>query len=180
MKIKIVSCWNSSKVLLCGEYESVKDCLEKNRGVNLRGAYLRGANLQGANLCGADLRGADLRGADLRGADLRGAYLRGADLCGADLRRAYLRGADLEGANLEGAKNYSEHHSFFQEVIKQQKVETFTANEWVCIGQICIHSLCWVSIKKRFDETAMGVFKKLSAVGFDEWEKVYASKKEEE
>jgi hypothetical protein len=116
MKIKIVSCWNSSKVLLCGEYDSIKDCLEKNREANLREAYLR------------------------------------------------------------EAKNYSEHHDFFQEVIRQQEVETFTANEWVCIGQICIHSLCWGSIKKRFGKTAMGVFKKLSKVGFDEWEKVYASK----
>jgi hypothetical protein len=131
MEIKIVSHWDSDKVLLCGEYESIKDCLEKNRGAYLRGAYLRGA--------------------DLRGADLQGAYLR-------------------------GAKNYSGHHSFFQEVTRQQKVETFTTEEWACIGQICIHSLCWDSIKKRFDKTAMSVFKKLSKVGFDEWEKVYASK----
>ena len=44
-EIKIVSRWDSSKVLLCGKYESIKDCLEKNRG-----AYLRGANLGGAYL----------------------------------------------------------------------------------------------------------------------------------
>jgi hypothetical protein len=31
MEIKIVSRYDSSKVLLCGEYESVKECLEKNR-----------------------------------------------------------------------------------------------------------------------------------------------------
>lgn len=53
MEIKIVSRWDSSKVLLCGKYESVKDCLEKNRGAYLRGAYLRGAYLEGANLGGA-------------------------------------------------------------------------------------------------------------------------------
>jgi len=29
MEIKIVSLRDSSKVLLCGEYESVKECLEK-------------------------------------------------------------------------------------------------------------------------------------------------------
>lgn len=39
-EIKIVSRWDSSKVLLCGKYESIKDCLEKNWGANLRGAYL--------------------------------------------------------------------------------------------------------------------------------------------
>ena len=64
MKIEIKHRW-TQKVIVKGNYESIKDCLEKNRG-----AYLRGA---------------DLRGADLRGADLRGAYLRGADLSGADL-----------------------------------------------------------------------------------------------
>ena len=73
MKIKIVSRWDSGKVILCGDYESVKDCLEKNKGADLRGA----------NLGGADLRGAYLRGADLRGADLRDVYLRCADLSGA-------------------------------------------------------------------------------------------------
>ena len=57
-EIKIVSRWDSSKVLLCGKYESIKDCLEKNRG----------ANLGGANLGGADLRSADLGGAYLRSA----------------------------------------------------------------------------------------------------------------
>jgi len=62
-EIKIVSNYDSNKVLLCGKYESVKDCLEKNRGANLRGAYLEGANLRGAYLEGANLRGANLEGA---------------------------------------------------------------------------------------------------------------------
>ena len=47
-EIKIVSRWDSNKVLLCGKYESIKDCLEKNRGADLRGADLRGAYLRGA------------------------------------------------------------------------------------------------------------------------------------
>ncbi len=67
MEISIKNRWDN-KVIICGEYESIKECLEKNRG-----AYLRGANLRGANL-----RGAYLRGANLGGANLRGAYLRGA------------------------------------------------------------------------------------------------------
>ncbi len=152
-EIKIVSRWDSGKVLICGKYESIKDCLVKNRGANLRGAYLRGADLEGA-----DLRGADLRGADLEGANLRGAYLRGADLRGADLR---------------GAKEYKASHSFFQEVIRKQKIDTFTNPEWAIIAQIIIHTLCWDSIKKRYGRKAMGIFKKLSKAGFDEWEKHY-------
>ena len=64
-QIKIVSRFDSDEVLVCGKYESVKDCVEKN-GANLRGANLRGANLYGANLRGADLYGANLRGANLR------------------------------------------------------------------------------------------------------------------
>jgi hypothetical protein len=108
----------TSHIIIVGEYASIKEALEKNRGADLQGADLRGAYLQGADLRGADLRGAylwgaylrgaylqgaDLRGADLRVAYLRGAYLRGAYLQGADLRGADLQGADLQGAYLQGA-----------------------------------------------------------------------------
>lgn len=43
MKIEIKNRLND-QIILCGEYESIKDCLEKNRGANLQDAYLRGAN----------------------------------------------------------------------------------------------------------------------------------------
>ena len=52
-------------IIVKGNYESTKECLEENNGADLRGA---------------DLSGADLRSADLRRADLSGAYLSGADL----------------------------------------------------------------------------------------------------
>jgi len=201
MKIKIVSRWDSNKVLLVGKYESIKDCLEKNRGAYLRGAYLEGADLRGANLGGADFRGAYLRGANLRDADLRGANLggadfRGANLGGADFRGAYLRGAnlwdaDLRGANLgdadlrgadlrradlRGAENYLNSHDIWIELISRQPIKDFTSTEWSIIGQIITHRLCWDSIKKRYGKKIMPVFKKLSKLGFDEWEKYYKDK----
>src|SRR3990167_7566342 len=77
MKIEIRG-WRNQEVIICGKYESIKDCLQKNKGKSLQGADLQGADLQGADLQGADLQGADLRGADLRGAKLQGADLRGA------------------------------------------------------------------------------------------------------
>jgi len=88
MKIEIKNRY-SGEIILCGEYESVKDCLEENHGANLyradlRGADLREANLYGTNLREADLREANLCEANLREADLRGANLREADLCGAN------------------------------------------------------------------------------------------------
>ena len=57
-EIKIVSKYDENKVILCGQYESIKDCLEKNRGAYLGDANLGGANLEGANLEGAYLGGA--------------------------------------------------------------------------------------------------------------------------
>ena len=69
-QIKIVSRFDSGKVLLCGKYESIKDCLEKNKEANLSGANLYGANLSGAHLYGANLSGANLSGADLCGEKL--------------------------------------------------------------------------------------------------------------
>jgi len=57
MKIEIKNRW-TDEIILCGEYESIKDCLEKNRDANLRGANLGGANLWDANLRDAYLEGA--------------------------------------------------------------------------------------------------------------------------
>ena len=186
MKIKIVSRWDSNKVLLVGKYESIKDCLEKNRYASLGGAYLEGADLRGADLRGAYLRDAYLRGADLRGAYLRDAYLGGASLGGADLRDAYLggaslrgaylRGADLRGADLRGVKNYLNSRDIWIEIIRRQPIKDFTSTEWSIIGQIITHRLCWDSIKKRYGKKIMPVFKKLSKLGFDEWEKYYKDK----
>lgn len=42
MKIKIKNRFTGN-IILCGDYESIKDCLKKNRGADLRGADLRGA-----------------------------------------------------------------------------------------------------------------------------------------
>ena len=136
MKIKIVSRWDSNKVLLVGKYESIKDCLEKNRYASLGGAYLEGA--------------------DLRGADLRGAYLGGADL--------------------RGVKNYLNSRDIWIEIIRRQPTKDFTDKEWSIIGQIITHKLCWDSIKKRYGKKIMPIFKKLSKLGFDEWEKYYKDK----
>ena len=149
MKIQIKHRW-TEKVIVEGDYESIKDCLEKNRGANLRGA---------------DLRGADLRNANLRDADLRNANLRGADL-----RDAYLRGANLRDADLRGAENYSENHDFAIELIRRQKLEVFTEKEWSIIGQISIHRLCWDTIRNRFGTRALlKIFKVLKDAGFPEY-----------
>ena len=59
MKVEIKSRY-TGQILISGDYESIKDCLEKNRGADLRDANFRGAYLRGAYLRGAYLRGADL------------------------------------------------------------------------------------------------------------------------
>ena len=126
-------------IILSGNYDSVRDCLEKNRG-------------------------ADLRGADLGGADVRGVYLRGVYLRGADLRGVYLRDADLRGA-----EGYQDSHEIFKEIVRRQKLEVFTETEWSAIGIITIHNLCWDSIKKRFGNVMGRVFEVLAKEGFTEW-----------
>ena len=139
MKIEIKNCYTDA-IILCGEYESIKDCLEKNRGANLDGAYLGGANLDGAYLEGAYLRGAYLEGANLGGANLRGANLGGANLDGAYLEGAYLRGAYLGGAYLEGAKGIvlpiitiagSRHEFYYRNGKIQIGCNILTVDEWL-------------------------------------------------
>jgi len=79
----------------------------------------------------------------------------------------------LTDAYLRGAKEYQNSHDFFQEIVRRQELETFTDKEWAIIGQIIVHRLCWENIKKRYDKKVMPIFKKLTKVGFDEWEKEY-------
>jgi hypothetical protein len=176
MKIEIKNRYND-KMLLCGEYESIKDCLEKNRGANLvdanlRGADLRGANLGGANLEGANLRGAYLGGAYLGGVNLRGAYLGGAYLGGVNLRDAYLGDANLRGANLRGAKDYYNSIDFAVEIIRRQQIKFFTPKEWQIIGQIVVYRLCWENIRKDYKGT-VSILKKLDKLGYGEYLKEF-------
>jgi len=80
-----------------------------------------------------------------------------------------LRGANLVGANLRGARNYRDSHDVFQEVVRRQKVEVFSNDEWSAIAQITIHRLCWDSIKKRFGDVMPHIFEVLAQAGFTEW-----------
>ena len=173
MKIEIKNRY-TDEIMLCGEYESVKDCLEKNRKANLSEADLSGAYLSEADLSRAYLSGANLYGANLSRANLSRADLSGANLSEADLSGAYLYGADLSGADLSGAKNYVSCHVFWLEIIRRQKIEIFTEKEWAIIGQVFTHRLCWESIKKRYGKKIMPIFKKLSEIGFGEWSDKYS------
>ena len=139
----------TGEVIVSGDYQSVRECLEKNRGADLGGADLGGADLGGANLIGADLRDADLVGADLIGACLRGTCLR--------------------GACLRDIKNYSQSHSIFAELIHRQKADIFTEAEWSAIAQIMIYDLCWSSIRKRFATAIPHVFEILAHAGWREY-----------
>ena len=114
MKIKIKDRY-TEKIILCGEYESIKNCIEKNRGANLEGANLGGANLRGANLEGANLRGANLGGANLEGANLRGANLRGA------------KGITIPVITITGSRHVVFYHN------GQIKIgcNVFTVDEWL-------------------------------------------------
>jgi hypothetical protein len=102
MKIEIKNRF-TGEVILCGEYKSVRDCLEKNRGACLARADLAGADLAGACLVRASLARANLARASLARANLARANLVRANLTGADLARANLARACLVRASLFGA-----------------------------------------------------------------------------
>ena len=170
-------------IIITGDFASLKEACEKNKanlsranlsGADLHGAYLYGADLSRANLSFADLSGAYLSRADLHGADLRwtnlfGANLHRANLYEADLHGAYLYGANLSEANLSLATGYLNSHNFFAEIVRRQATESFTSAEWVAIGQITLHRLCWDSIEKRFASDMHHIFEVLAQAGFSEW-----------
>jgi len=105
--VEIKNRYNGS-IIIAGEYESIKDALQKNKDADLSSANLRYADLSSADLSSADLSYANLSYANLSYADLsyanlRYANLRYADLSYANLRYADLRYADLSYANLSSA-----------------------------------------------------------------------------
>ena len=151
MKIEIKYRFEN-KVKIKGNYKSLKECCEKNN---------------------ADLFNANLFNANLRNADLSNANLSNTNLCNANLFNAFLSNANLYNADLLGIKNYSEAHPVFFELVRKEKVETFTAAQWSIIGQIQCHNLCWDSIKKRFGKKIIPIFKVLAKKGFTEFLKRY-------
>jgi uncharacterized protein YjbI with pentapeptide repeats len=111
MKIEIKNRFTDA-IILCGEYESIKDCLKNNRSADLHSANLRYADLRYADLSYADLRYADLRYANLSSADLSSANLSYANLRSANLSSANLSSADLSYANLSYADLSSANLSY--------------------------------------------------------------------
>ena len=115
MLIEIKNRFND-KIILSGEYEKLKDCLEKNYRANLSGADLSGADLSGANLTRANLYGANLSRADLSGADLSGA-----------------NGIILPVISISGTK----HNFYYHAGIIKVGCESHTVAEWmICYAKI--------------------------------------------
>jgi hypothetical protein len=83
--------WDNNEIIVCGEYESIATCIEKNKDKSFFRANLRSADLSSANLSSANLSSADLRYADLSYADLSSANLSSADLSYADLSKRYIQ-----------------------------------------------------------------------------------------
>ena len=77
MNIKIVSRWDSERVIYEGDAESLKNLLVKalNEGANLSDANLSDANLSNADLIGANLSDANLSGAKIDGEQITKAPL---------------------------------------------------------------------------------------------------------
>jgi len=69
--------------------------------------------------------------------------------------------------------NYADSHDIWVEIIRRQKIETFTEEEWGIIGQVWMHRFCWNAIYKRFGEKIMPIFEKMAKVGYGEWEEKY-------
>jgi len=170
MKVEIKR-WDTGAIIISGEYESIKDCLEKNihttnfyraslDGVNLNGASLHGANLHGVHLDGASLHGTNLYGANLDGASLDGAFLIGASLDGASLNRASLDGELISKIPIQLLG--LEYFVLITEKNIQIGCKKYTAKEWESFSDKEILSM---DEKKGLD-----FWKKYKKLILDAWE----------
>ena len=108
MYIKIKR-WDTEAIIIKGKYNSIKDCIEKNKHLSFYRADLQKADLRNADLWRADLQEADFQKADLQEADLQGTNLWGADLRGANLQKVKLYSVDLREANLRRIKGINKY-----------------------------------------------------------------------
>ena len=150
MKIEIKSRFDN-KIILCGEYESVKDCLEKNPLANLSGANLSEVNLSEANLSRAYLSGANLSKANLSGAYLSGAYL-----------------SDI--------KNYSESREVFIQFIRNNLIK-FSKEQQEIASRIFALDFCWKMIEKEYGKEMDKIFEILADLGWKEYKEKWESLK---
>ena len=86
---------------------------------------------------------------------------------------ADLSGADLRGADLSGIKGYQNFHYIFLELVRREKIETITEHDWSMIGLIAIHLPCWGTIRKRFGDAILPLFKRLANNGYGEYFEKY-------
>ena len=124
MEIEIKNRWNGN-VIISGEYEDIKDALQKNSGVDLRGANFNGVNLSRVDLSEANLYGATLIGANLSWANFIGANLSWANLTGAELDG--VKGITLPIINIIG----SSYHFFYMNGIIKIGCEHWPVEYWI-------------------------------------------------
>ena len=149
MKIEIKNRY-TGKIILCGEYENVKDCLDKNssadlRSANLSSADLSFANLRYVNLSSADLSSADISFADIRSANLSSANLRYANLRCSDLSFADLRSANISYANLSYAK-------FDKRYIQVACIGSRKGMTTYCFEDDIVWCGCWKGSLEKFEK----------------------------
>ena len=102
MKQKIVSRWDSSKVLFeCEVPDDVPSGLAMRHA--LEKAVASGSNLSGSNLSGSDLRDSNLSCSNLRGSNLSDSNLSGSDLSRSNLSGSNLSCSNLSDSNLSGS-----------------------------------------------------------------------------
>jgi len=103
--------------------ETLVECKENLRRIDLRGAPLDDVQAEKARLNGVIAWGARLVNANLQGAELSGALLQNAYLQGANLSYADLSGAILQGAEVSPSTNFDNSSLFRADLRSVKKLE---------------------------------------------------------
>lgn len=145
---------------------------------SLIGSCIKNLDLSDRSFTGIDFTGANLSWTNFTNSDLLGGTFRGANLTGANLTGANIHIANFEGANfrntiLDGIKNYSTNRIIFLELIKRLGLNNLSKSQLARICEVMIESLCYNNIIEKFGKKPLAVFKKLSKIGFSEYEEKY-------
>ena len=154
------------------DYESIIEAASLD-SKSLIGSCIKNLDLSNKSFTGIDFTGVNFTNSNLLGVTFCGANLSWTNLTGANIHIANFEGTNFRETVLDGIRNYSTSHIIFLELIKRLGLDHLSKSQLAGICKIMMYKNCYNTIIIKFGQKPLAVFKKLSKIGFSEYEKKY-------
>jgi len=90
-------------------------------------------------------------------------------LIGSVVSRANFSGANLRGAKLDNIKGYVDCLDIFLELVRRCPISSIGEHQWVAIGKLLLHRMCWNTMKNKLGESLIPVCVQIAGKGFPDY-----------